>query len=39
MINVSHDTGQNWNSLIKDAKEIIIKKLNRILNCNIEKKI
>tara|TARA_Y100000766_G_scaffold182495_1_gene156614 strand:+ start:600 stop:2063 length:1464 start_codon:yes stop_codon:yes gene_type:complete len=39
MINVSHDTGQDWNSLINDAKKIIIKKLNRVLDCNIEENI
>ena len=39
MINVSHDTGQNWNSLVNDAKKIITKKLSRVLDCNVEENI
>jgi len=39
MINVSHDTGQDWDVLINRAKKNIFNKLNSILKCNIEKNI
>lgn len=39
MINVPANNGQNWDQLIKEARANIIKKLNRILNRNIEKDI
>ena len=37
MINVSHDKGQNWKSLVQNAKEKIIKKINKFLNTDLEK--
>ena len=37
MINVSHNKGQNWELLVKNAREKIIKKINRFLNTDIEK--
>ncbi len=36
MINVPSDTGQNWDVLIKRARENILKKLSRILGENVE---
>jgi phytoene desaturase len=36
MINVPANTGQDWDSLIKDARRSIIKKLNRLLGTNVE---
>ena len=37
MINVSHNKGQNWDLLVQDARQKIIKKINHFLNTNIEK--
>ena len=37
MINVSHDKGQNWELLVQNAREKIIKKVNSFLNTDIEK--
>ncbi len=39
MINVPANTGQDWDTLIKDARTNIIKKINRILKTDIEKHI
>lgn len=39
MINVPANNGQNWDSLIKEARANIIKKISRLLNRNIEKDI
>lgn len=36
MINTPHINGQNWEQLIKEARKNIIKKINRVLNINIE---
>ncbi len=36
MINVPANTGQDWDTLIAKARAIIIRKLNRLLNTNIE---
>lgn len=35
MINVPHNTGQNWDEWIAEARQHIIKKINRILNTDI----
>lgn len=35
-INVPHNTGQDWDALISEAKKNIIKKINRILKTDIE---
>ena len=37
MINVSHNKGQNWDLLVQNARQKIIKKINRFLNTDIEK--
>ena len=37
MINVSHDKGQNWQKLVQEAREKIIKKVNIFLNTDLEK--
>ena len=37
MINVSHNKGQNWELLVQNAREKIIKKVNSFLNTDIEK--
>ncbi|WP_316847033.1 1-hydroxycarotenoid 3,4-desaturase CrtD [Pedobacter psychrodurus] len=39
MINVPANNHQNWELLIKEARENIIKKISRVLNRNIEKDI
>ncbi|WP_293786272.1 1-hydroxycarotenoid 3,4-desaturase CrtD [uncultured Pedobacter sp.] len=39
MINVPANNGQNWDQLINEARANIIKKINRILNRNIERDI
>ena len=39
MINVSHNKGQDWSQLVANAREIIINKLNKALDSNIEKVI
>ncbi|WP_316824596.1 1-hydroxycarotenoid 3,4-desaturase CrtD [Pedobacter miscanthi] len=39
MINVPANNGQNWDQLIKESRNNIIKKISRILNRNIEKDI
>jgi phytoene desaturase len=39
MINVPNNSGQDWDSLIKEARGNILKKLSRILNTDIEKHI
>ncbi|WP_316801704.1 1-hydroxycarotenoid 3,4-desaturase CrtD [Pedobacter nototheniae] len=39
MINVPANHGQNWDILIQEAKLNVIKKINRILNTNIEASI
>ncbi len=36
MINVPNNTGQDWNMLVKEARENIIRKINKILNTDIE---
>ncbi|MEM7103924.1 MAG: 1-hydroxycarotenoid 3,4-desaturase CrtD [Bacteroidota bacterium] len=36
MINVPHDTGQNWQAIETDARQLIISKINRMLNTEIE---
>ncbi len=36
MINVPYDNGQDWDSIIFNARKNIIKKINRILNINLE---
>lgn len=36
MINVPANTGQDWDALIAEARFSIIKKLNRLLNTNVE---
>ncbi len=36
MINVPANTGQNWESIIKEARKYIIQKINRILKTDIE---
>ena len=35
MINAPHNTGQNWEQLVKDLRAWVIKKLNRILDTDI----
>ena len=37
MINVSHNKGQNWDLLVQNARQKIIKKINSFLNTDIEK--
>ena len=39
MINVSHDKGQDWNLLVKQARTIIIQKINNFLKSDLEKHI
>jgi len=39
MVNVPHDTGQNWESIRNKCRENVIHKLNRILKTNIEEYI
>ena len=39
MINVSHNKGQDWDTLVKTARKTMIEKLNRILNIDLEKHI
>ncbi len=39
MINVPHNSGQNWDKLIPEARNNILKKLSRILGVNIEELI
>ncbi len=39
MINVPHHSGQHWDSLINDARNHIINKLNRMLNINLQELI
>ena len=39
MVNAPEDTGQDWQSLINKTRDNIIKKINRILKTDIEKKI
>ena len=39
MINVSHNKGQNWDLLIKQARGIVIKKISNFLNSDIERHI
>lgn len=39
MINVPHNTGQNWDALIAEARQNIVKKLSRILSENISELI
>lgn len=36
MINVPNNQGQDWDQLIKDARQHIISKLNKALNCDLE---
>jgi len=36
MINVPGDYGQDWDSMVKTARESIISKLNRVLNIDLE---
>ncbi len=36
MVNVPHDSGQNWDILIEKTKASVIAKINRILKTNIE---
>ena len=36
MINVSHNKGQNWSLLVKNARKKIINKINHFLDTNIE---
>lgn len=39
MINTPPDTGQDWEQIIKEARQNITKKINRLLNISIEEKI
>ena len=39
MINTPSDTGQDWETLIANAKHSIIQKINRVLNVTIEDNI
>ncbi len=39
MINVPFNAGQNWDQLIRDARQSIVKKINRILKININQSI
>ena len=39
MINVPANDGQNWHALISDAKQNILKKLNRILKKDVSQDI
>ncbi len=39
MVNTPPQTGQDWNSIIVNARKNIIQKLSEILNCNIEELI
>ncbi|MCP4438015.1 MAG: phytoene desaturase [Aureispira sp.] len=39
MINVPHMEGQNWDELVAHARKVIIAKINRTLNTDIEKYI
>ncbi len=38
-ITVPHDSGQNWDELVKQARKKMIKKINRIVHTDIEKHI
>ena len=39
MINVPHNSNQDWDKLILKSRKEIISKINRVLNCNIEDNI
>ena len=39
MVNAPHNANQNWNSEIKILKEIIIKKIEKVLNIDIKGKL
>lgn len=39
MINTPSDQGQNWEDMRKKARRLIIKKIDAMLNCNIESRI
>lgn len=39
MINVPHDSGQNWNEIVAMARQNILKKIKKIINVDIENKI
>ena len=39
MVNAPHNANQNWNSEIKILKKIIIKKIEKVLNIDIKKKL
>ncbi len=39
MINVPNNSGQDWDKIIAEAKQKMIKKINKNLNCNIENHI
>jgi phytoene dehydrogenase-like protein len=39
MVNVPHDNGQEWEQLVSDCRANVIKKLNKILKCDISKHI
>lgn len=39
MINVPNNSGQDWDALVKEARGNMIKKVNRLLNTNIEEYI
>lgn len=39
MVNVTHDKGQDWNQLASECRTNVLRKLNKILNCNLSKHI
>ena len=39
MVNAPHNANQNWNSEIKILKEIVIKKIEKVLNIDIKGKL
>lgn len=39
MINVPNNSGQNWDKLIGEARKNIVAKINRLLQCDIDKHI
>jgi phytoene desaturase len=39
MINMATDNGQNWSQIVKEARQIMISKINRMLDTDIEKYI
>jgi phytoene dehydrogenase-like protein len=39
MINVPHDSGQDWDTIIKKARKSIIERINAVLGCDLDELI